>query len=91
MTFTGDNSGNLVLFVADEDLTLRAVNLTMGFVSTDPNKTAPGVNSRTEDFYLSSAVQKNWNFLAFPLPKGTALYWSPSAVIGTQLLSLVLT
>ncbi len=91
LTFTGDSSGTTFTFVAEQDWTLRAVYLTMGWVSADPTKTAPPNSSRTEDLYLNSAVNKSWNFLAFPMPEGTALYWNPTAVIGTQLCTLVMT
>jgi len=91
VTFTGDNSGNVITFVADDDLTLRQVGMTMGFLSTDPTKGVPGFSTRVDNIYLNSAVNKNWNYLAFPLPRGRSLYWSPTNVIGTQLCSLVFT
>lgn len=91
ITFTGDNLGTLVSFVPDEDVTLRQVHLSVGHVWLEPNKTAPTGRSQNADFYLNSAVNKDWTQLAFPLHKGTALYWAPPNAIGVQLLTLVMT
>jgi hypothetical protein len=91
ITFTGDNSGRQMILIADYDLTLRQVAITMGWITTDPTKTAPPIYSRSDDFYLNSATAKLWTNLAFPMPKGTALYWNPTSSIGSQLCSFTWT
>ena len=80
-------------FTAEEDLTLRQVHFssdTSAVLSTDPSFTMPPPGQPSNEFQLNAAVSPNWENLAFPVPKGTRLYWAVSSLAGNgQLITLV--
>ena len=88
-------SGVLWTFTADDDLTLRSVKMNYGILSVSPTLTGPESGKTLDEFYLNAgldATWKSWDILAFPLPKGTKLYWGNlGAVVDDAFVQLIVT
>ena len=80
-------------FTAEEDLTLRQVHFSSTgtqALSTDPLFTRPANGQQSNDFQLRNAMGSTWTDLAYPVPRGTKLYWGVSAALAVgNLVTLV--
>jgi hypothetical protein len=74
------NAGGVLSWVADEDLTIRQAMVASGCISVDPSLdgsplSADGVSTelRLDDNFV------HWYDLAFPVPKGTPIFYATTA------------
>ena len=78
-------------FTAFDDLTLREVHFDGqgSMLSTDPTFVPLVVGKTNTDFQLRSQLTRDWTNLAFPVPRGTKLYWGIIDLANSQLITLV--